>query len=258
MATADWTPLTVVSRSWTTAEIDTFMNDVSITNTNIAAASRMPCRGIPPGLSAGIHVFHSRDRTASGCVPTWARGPTVGPSVRPSVGIVPSAGTLIGGSGDGDVAFPSVGWNRSQCKKPASKPKLLHRILWRHSCWALGTRTAICGPLRRDPITLNAQRPRCAALRSLRAHDRSEQNCRPPRSRSCRGVCRAIAVRLVLSNDSSASSHRRSPRTNGAAPPSLPRADPDARRTRCRPPSLCSRIDDVPSTGQARRKPGSA
>ena len=42
MATADWTPLTVVSRSWTTAEIDTFMNDVSITNTNIAAARRMP------------------------------------------------------------------------------------------------------------------------------------------------------------------------------------------------------------------------
>ena len=42
IATADWTPLTVVSRSWTTAEIDTFMNDVSITNTNIAAARRMP------------------------------------------------------------------------------------------------------------------------------------------------------------------------------------------------------------------------
>jgi hypothetical protein len=42
IATADWTPLTVVSRSWTTAEIDTFMNDVSMTNTNIAAARRMP------------------------------------------------------------------------------------------------------------------------------------------------------------------------------------------------------------------------
>src|SRR3954452_9224669 len=52
MATADWTPLTVVSRSWTTAEIDTFMNDVSITNTNIAAARRMPCRGTPPALVA--------------------------------------------------------------------------------------------------------------------------------------------------------------------------------------------------------------
>ena len=39
-AIADWTPLAVVSRSLTTAEIDTFMNDVSTTRTNIAAASR--------------------------------------------------------------------------------------------------------------------------------------------------------------------------------------------------------------------------
>ena len=39
-AIADWTPLAVVSRSLTTAEIDTFMNDVSTTSTNIAAASR--------------------------------------------------------------------------------------------------------------------------------------------------------------------------------------------------------------------------
>jgi len=53
IATADWTPLTVVSRSWTTAEIDTFMNDVSITNTNIAAARRMPCRGTPLELVSG-------------------------------------------------------------------------------------------------------------------------------------------------------------------------------------------------------------
>src|SRR3954463_5528928 len=52
IATADWTPLTVVSRSWTTAEIDTFMNDVSITNTNMAAARRIPCRGTPLELGA--------------------------------------------------------------------------------------------------------------------------------------------------------------------------------------------------------------
>src|SRR5829696_5262592 len=38
-AIADWTPLTVVSRSSTTAEIETFMSDVSTTRTNIAAAS---------------------------------------------------------------------------------------------------------------------------------------------------------------------------------------------------------------------------
>ena len=35
-AMAPWTPLTVVSRSSTTAEIETFINDVSTTSTNIA------------------------------------------------------------------------------------------------------------------------------------------------------------------------------------------------------------------------------
>jgi hypothetical protein len=52
IATAAWTPLTVVSRSSTTAEIETFMNDVSITNTNIAAASRIPSRGVPCASAA--------------------------------------------------------------------------------------------------------------------------------------------------------------------------------------------------------------
>jgi hypothetical protein len=46
-AIADWTPLTVVSRSRTTAEIDTFISDVSTTSTNIAMASRSPRRGLP-------------------------------------------------------------------------------------------------------------------------------------------------------------------------------------------------------------------
>src|SRR5207237_5073386 len=45
IATADCTPLTVVSRSRTTAEIETFMNDVSMTKTNIAAARKIPSRG---------------------------------------------------------------------------------------------------------------------------------------------------------------------------------------------------------------------
>jgi hypothetical protein len=39
-AIADWTPETVVSRSLTTAEIDTFISEVSTTSTNIAIASR--------------------------------------------------------------------------------------------------------------------------------------------------------------------------------------------------------------------------
>ena len=46
-AIADWTPLTVVSRSSTTAEIDTFISDVSTTSTNIAIASRMATRRLP-------------------------------------------------------------------------------------------------------------------------------------------------------------------------------------------------------------------
>src|SRR6478752_2893915 len=50
-AIADWTPLAVVSRSSTTAEIDTFINEVSTTRTNIAAASRSIRRRLP--LSTG-------------------------------------------------------------------------------------------------------------------------------------------------------------------------------------------------------------
>src|SRR4029453_4151037 len=50
-AIADWTPLTVVSRSRTTAEIDTFISDVSTTSTNIAIASRMARRGLPDVVS---------------------------------------------------------------------------------------------------------------------------------------------------------------------------------------------------------------
>ena len=46
-AIADWTPLTVVPRSWTTAEIETFMSDVSTTRTNIAMASSRARRVSP-------------------------------------------------------------------------------------------------------------------------------------------------------------------------------------------------------------------
>ena len=46
-AIAPCTALTVVSRSPTTAEIDTFISDVSTTSTNIAAASRSDSRAFP-------------------------------------------------------------------------------------------------------------------------------------------------------------------------------------------------------------------
>ena len=52
IATAAWTPLTVVSRSCTTAEIETFMNDVSMTNTNIAAARKIPICGLRSAFPA--------------------------------------------------------------------------------------------------------------------------------------------------------------------------------------------------------------
>src|SRR3954447_22348396 len=46
-AIAPWTSLTVVSRSSTTLEIDTFIRDVSTTSTNIAAASSSASRLLP-------------------------------------------------------------------------------------------------------------------------------------------------------------------------------------------------------------------
>src|SRR3954454_18894882 len=49
-AIADWTPLAVVSRSVMTAEIDTFIKDVSKTRTNIAIARRIISRRLPFGV----------------------------------------------------------------------------------------------------------------------------------------------------------------------------------------------------------------
>jgi len=54
-AMADCTPLAVVSRSVITAEMDTFMSDVSTTSTNMAMASRT-CRRRPPSGSPGSVV----------------------------------------------------------------------------------------------------------------------------------------------------------------------------------------------------------
>src|SRR6478736_5840575 len=52
-AIADCTPLAVVCRSCTTAEIETFISDVSTTSTNIAIASRIATRLSPCDSSAG-------------------------------------------------------------------------------------------------------------------------------------------------------------------------------------------------------------
>src|SRR5689334_19108371 len=67
-AIADWTPLTVVCRSWTTAEIDTFISDVSMTKTNIAIASRIASLGLPvPATPRGLadHLIQLREIKSS-------------------------------------------------------------------------------------------------------------------------------------------------------------------------------------------------
>jgi hypothetical protein len=61
-AIADWTPLTVVSRSRTTAEIETFISDVSTTRTNIAIASRIASRGLYGAAPAAGSVIRARPR----------------------------------------------------------------------------------------------------------------------------------------------------------------------------------------------------
>ncbi len=66
-AMADCTPLTVVPMSCTTAEIDTFISDVSTTSTNMAAARRRATRrstDASPPAAAGVpaSVMRRRDR----------------------------------------------------------------------------------------------------------------------------------------------------------------------------------------------------
>ena len=51
-AIADWTPLTVVPRSVTTAEMDTFMSDVSTTSTNMAIDSSTASRWLKATAAA--------------------------------------------------------------------------------------------------------------------------------------------------------------------------------------------------------------
>ena len=58
-AMADCTLLTVVSRSSTTAAIDTFISDVSTTSTNIAMAKRSGSRRSVVGAPAGSFVIGS-------------------------------------------------------------------------------------------------------------------------------------------------------------------------------------------------------
>src|SRR6201987_1095236 len=64
-AIADWTPLAVVCRSRITAEIETFISDVSTTSTNIAIASRIARRFVLPGVTDSSAVVVAVTRAPS-------------------------------------------------------------------------------------------------------------------------------------------------------------------------------------------------
>ena len=84
-AIADWTPLTVVSRSSTTAEIDTFISDVSTTSTNIAIASRMATRVLPVRRCGNLGISGLGHRRADLETPgTFASSTTLFTTVRVS------------------------------------------------------------------------------------------------------------------------------------------------------------------------------
>jgi hypothetical protein len=70
-AIADWTPLTVVCRSCTTAAIDTFITEVSTTRTNIAIASRMASLRFPVDSSGALAPGASVIR----CIPPIGKEP---------------------------------------------------------------------------------------------------------------------------------------------------------------------------------------
>ena len=73
-AIADWTPLAVVCRSLITAEIDTFMSDVSTTKTNMAMASKQSQSGISAFVVRLLHrSFRSGAHDASNSRPGCPR-----------------------------------------------------------------------------------------------------------------------------------------------------------------------------------------
>src|SRR6476659_5359570 len=81
-AIADCTPLAVVSRSWTTAEIETFISDVSTTSTNIAIASRIATSLSPLDSTEGVDSTAMAVTLAAaqdgGIVPSALRGQLLG------------------------------------------------------------------------------------------------------------------------------------------------------------------------------------
>ena len=81
-AIADWTPLAVVCRSLMTAEIDTFISDVSTTRTNMAMANRRARRGFPSPWSSSDGVGRVAHQ---GVIPSSG-----GPGSFPAAGLIAS------------------------------------------------------------------------------------------------------------------------------------------------------------------------
>src|SRR5829696_2960921 len=129
-AIADWTPLTVVSRSRTTAEIDTFISDVSTTRTNIAVASRNASRGVGAAFSgmavggAGLRLLEPPQGELV------RRSPAVGPHPRVQaaileIGDLDSPGELAGAAGGArdQLDVRQVGLMRARARRPAEQPQ---------------------------------------------------------------------------------------------------------------------------------------
>ena len=81
-AMADCTPLAVVSRSVMTAEIDTFISDVSTTRTNIAAASSSISRRLT--CCAGLVPRFVESLICSSCAVAGRADSVVEASVNPA------------------------------------------------------------------------------------------------------------------------------------------------------------------------------
>src|SRR3954453_1521631 len=77
-AIAPCTSLTVVSRSSTTLEIDTFISDVSTTRTNMAIASSTARRLLPEGVAAGSDMGVRGCRGGRGPAPAGHQLPQLG------------------------------------------------------------------------------------------------------------------------------------------------------------------------------------
>src|SRR5919107_134016 len=123
-AIADCTPETVVPRSSTTAEIDTFISEVSTTSTNIAIASRTGS-SLLPVAAGGV----GRSARSIAIRPSWARpgsGDLIRPGRRGPAGRGRAGGRASAGRrqvGDLDGELPAALVARGHPAHPAEHPQ---------------------------------------------------------------------------------------------------------------------------------------